>query len=59
MPRIRVFFFKELSCREARVTANLERMERQMKQMEDKNKAKLERIAKEQEKRTKILQDVS
>lgn len=44
--------------REARVTANLERMERQMKQMEDKNKAKLERIAKEQEKRTKILQDL-
>ena len=41
------------------MTANLERMERQMKQMEDKNKAKLERIAKEQEKRTKILQDVS
>ena len=48
-----------LSGREARVTANLERMDRQMQQMEAKNKAKVERIAQEQEKRRKILEDVS
>ena len=50
---------KELSCREARVTANLERMDRQLVQMEEKKKAKLERVGEEQEKRRKILQDVS
>ena len=41
------------------MTANLERMDRQMQQMEAKNKAKVERIAQEQEKRRKILEDVS
>jgi len=44
--------------REARVTANLERMDKQLKQMEANKKAKLERIAQEQEKRRKILQDL-
>merc|ERR1712037_13336 len=44
--------------REARVTANLERMDRQLVQMEEKKKAKLERVGEEQEKRRKILQDL-
>ena len=41
------------------MTANLERMDRQLQQMEAKNKAKMERLAMEQEKRRKILEDVS
>merc|ERR1719471_2558688 len=44
--------------REARVTANLERMDRQLQQMEARNKAKEERVAMEQEKRRKILEDL-
>ena len=41
------------------MTANLERMDRQLQQMEARNKAKVERVAMEQEKRRKILEDVS
>ena len=41
------------------MTANLERMDRQLQQMEARNKAKEERVAMEQEKRRKILEDVS
>ena len=41
------------------MTANLERMDRQLAQMEARNKAKEERVAMEQEKRRKILEDVS
>ena len=43
--------------REASVTANLERIDKQLKHMEANKKAKLESIDQEQEKRRKILQD--
>ena len=41
------------------MSANLERMEKQMVQMEAKIKAKDDKLTKEQEKRMKIMQDVS
>ena len=41
------------------MSANLERMEKQLVQMEAKMKAKDQQLSKEQEKRMKIMQDVS